>query len=53
MESKYNRCDFCSQREPNGKCTWTSHSCREEYCEKAIDKMIKIMIEIGKKENKK
>ena len=48
MEKKYNRCDFCNQQQPDGECFWSLHSNREKYCEKAINKMIKVMIKLSK-----
>lgn len=37
------KCDFCTQSSPSGKCYWESQRVREEYCEKAIEKMVKFL----------
>lgn len=37
-----NKCDFCTQSSPNGKCFWSAKSVREKYCKEAIKQMAKV-----------
>lgn len=37
------KCDFCKYSKPSGKCYWSSQAVRNTYCEKAIEKMIKVL----------
>lgn len=38
-----NKCDFCTKSTPNGNCTWSMQSLREDDCERAISKMVKAL----------
>ena len=41
------KCDFCTKSSPSGKCYWNMQSTREKDCEKAIEKMVKALKNIG------
>lgn len=45
------KCNFCTESDHNGKCYWSTQSCRKVYCEKAINKMI-IALQFHKKTKK-
>jgi len=42
-----NKCDFCTKSSPDGKCYWVSQGSREDDCEKAIQRMIEVLKNIG------
>lgn len=37
------KCDFCTQSSPSGKCPYVSIACRQNYCDKAIKRMVKAL----------
>lgn len=37
------KCDFCEKSNPNGKCFWSSQYAREDYCKKAIQRMMEVL----------
>lgn len=41
------KCDFCTKSTPDGKCYWNMQSAREDDCEKAIEKMVNALKNIG------
>ena len=41
------KCDFCTKSSPNGKCYWSSQSCREDDCKEAIKLMTEALKNIG------
>lgn len=45
------KCDFCTMYH-NGKCFWTSVTTAESDCEKAIERMIKALQNIGSDKKK-
>lgn len=48
------KCDFCTQSSPSGKCFWSSTVARADYCEQAIERMVKALSsEHADKENNK
>lgn len=48
-----NKCDFCTQSSPNGKCFWDSQIIREDYCLEAIRKMVQALGENPKEKKRK
>ena len=48
-----NKCDFCTKSTPQGVCTWSMHSLREDDCEKAIKLMVKALGQKTKDKKKK
>ena len=41
------KCDFCTKSTASGKCFTTFSAEREQYCEKAIELMVKALGEKG------
>ena len=37
------KCDFCTMSTPSGRCYWSDQSFREDYCEKAIERMVEAL----------
>lgn len=37
------KCDFCTKSSPTGKCFWSSQIAAQNDCEKAIERMIKVL----------
>lgn len=45
------KCDFCTKSSPDGECYWNMQSSRENDCEKAIEKMVSALKNIGVNKN--
>lgn len=45
---KMKKCDFCTMCLPDGKCFWDIQAMREDDCERAIKRMMKILLELNK-----
>lgn len=37
------KCDFCEMSSPKGKCYYASQFVREDYCERAIRRMVEVL----------
>ena len=37
------KCDFCEMSSPKGKCRYDSQFVREDYCKKAIERMVEAL----------
>lgn len=37
------KCDFCAMCSPSGRCYWSGQVFREDYCEKAIRRMVEAL----------
>lgn len=44
------KCDFCTKSDSKGKCSWSIQSFRENDCEKAINRMVRVF---GRKDGEK
>lgn len=47
------KCDFCVKSTPQGVCTWSMQSLREDDCEKAIKLMVKALGQEPKESKKR